>query len=116
MSERSCDVNEAMAAVSYLRTAFSGWSQLSDQQERAYLRLFRTCSPAELRQAIDELVMAGGGRRPAPADVGERVQMVRKAARLSAANAREPWPDVTPADVKRHLDAIRKQLTEKGAR
>jgi hypothetical protein len=84
--------DEALAALGYLRSAFGGWP-IPEAEERAHLRLFRTCTRAELVQAIDELVRVSD-RRPSPNDIAQRVRRVRRSARSAPApppDQETPW-------------------------
>lgn len=113
MTEHVCDSTEALAALAYLRSAFGGFG-IGDAEERVHLRLFRTCTTAELRQAIDELVQVAE-RRPSPNEVGQRVRMIRRQRARQPAE-HEPWPEVSPAEVARHIEECREILRAKGAR
>jgi len=98
----TCTSEESLAAVGYLARCFGGFS-IPDDETRAFLRLFVKFPPRAVRDAIDELVLRAQ-RRPSPNDVA---QVLRKRQPLPDTRNSEPLPDVSPDDVRRHLDAIR---------
>lgn len=110
-----CTSEQAISALGYLRQAFGGFS-IPEQEERAHLRLFGTCTPSELQEAFDELVTVTN-RRPSPNEVAQRVKQVRAGHRRQLVH--EPWTTPcgptcppgcrpsTPQAVKEHLDQIR---------
>lgn len=74
--------------------------------------LQRTVTLEEFGQALDIAVAQGGSQlanqpnqRPAVAEFAGIVNLVRRKRRTSASP--EPWPDVDPAEVRRHIAAIR---------
>ena len=98
----SCTSEQAIAALGYLRHSFGGYP-LSPEEERPYLRLFRTLEPTALRDAIDSLVRKAD-RRPSPNEIAAEV---RKSRPRVAPCPSEPPPDVDPEQVSRHIAAIK---------
>lgn len=93
MTDRVCTEDEAVEAVEYHRQCWGGFP-IPDPERRAFVRLFRTCTVTEVRTAIDDLVRVAD-RRPAPGDLGQRVRLIRRRARLEAIT--EPYGDAVPA-------------------
>lgn len=85
MSEVTCTVDEANAAVDYLRHAFGSWP-LPDQDRRAVRRTCLNYTKAEVIEAIDQLVRVAD-RRPSANDISQRILANRK---------RKPNPNAGP--------------------
>lgn len=103
----SCTSEQAIAALGYLRHSFGGYP-LSPEEERPYLRLFRTLEPAALRDAIDSLVRKAD-RRPSPNEIAAEV---RKNRPRVAPCPSEPVPDVTPEYVSEKVRELKGLLRQ----
>jgi hypothetical protein len=107
-----CSSEQAIEAIGYLERSFGGYP-ISEPDRRPYLRMFVTFAPSELARAIDDLARSGITRRPAPADIAAQIHKSRP--RPDTRNA-DPWPDVDPSSVSRHLDECRAILRRNGVR
>lgn len=104
----TCTSDQAIAALGYLRHSFGGYP-LSPEEERPYLRLFRTLAPVELRDAIDSLVRKAD-RRPSPNEIAAEIRKQRRAS-VAATCTREPWPEPSPEGAERvaaHIAEIKR--------
>ena len=101
----SCTSEQAIAALGYLRHSFGGYP-LSPEEERPYLRLFRTLEPTALRDAIDSLVRKAD-RRPSPNEIAAEV---RKSRPRVVARPSEPVPDVDPEYVSEKVRELKELL------
>ena len=94
------------------------YQPMSDGERTAWRRYLRDVNLEEFGQALDIAVAQGGSRlasqpnqRPAVAEFAGIVNLVRR--KQTLATSPEPWPEVDPDDVKRHIDECRRILAEK---
>lgn len=92
-----CDTNQAMAALTYLRSSFGSYA-IPEVEERSLLRTFRKFTASEVHEAIEHL--KGRGRRPSPDDIEAAVLAARRGAKRTGGPylAETPVEDLTPAD------------------
>lgn len=103
MSAEPCTIEQAEAALGYLTRCFGGY-KIPDDESRAFVRLFRNYTPAEVARAVDELVLKAD-RRPSPWEVATQLRG-RRPAVPDTRNA-EPWPASTPEAVSQHVAELR---------
>lgn len=97
------------------------YQPLADAERTAWKRYLRSVSLEDFGQALDIAVAQGGSRlasqpnqRPAVAEFAGIVNLVRR--KQASTPDPEPWPEVDPADVKRHIAECRAILAQKGMR
>lgn len=94
------------------------YQPMSDGERTAWRRYLGHVSLDEFGQALDIAVAQGGSRlasqpnqRPAVAEFAGIVNLVRR--KQTLVTSPEPWPRVSPEDVRRHIEKCRRILAEK---
>lgn len=111
IAEKTCTSEEAISAVGHIARCWGGFA-IPDDEKRAFMRLFVTYPPAAVGSAIDNLVRAAG-RRPSPADLGGELRRTLPAVRDTRPT--DPWPEITPENVSRHIAELRDILAGRKA-
>lgn len=92
--------------LEFLRYSFGGFP-LSDVEAHAYRVVFRSGTKAEVRRAIEELIVVTQ-HRPSPNDVAVRLRLLRRRDEPAPEPFPEPSPDVAAKWIARCRETLRK--------
>ncbi|HVX20915.1 MAG TPA: hypothetical protein VHB02_06190 [Acidimicrobiales bacterium] len=109
IDDHVCSSDEAISALRYLTRIFGGY-EMSEDDQRAYLKAFRRLGPNELQEAIHRLYEQSSAR-PLVAVIAEEARAVRR--QYASTVNPEPWPDVDPETTSRGIEHCRRLLAGK---
>lgn len=98
----------------------SSWQYQPMNDEEAWTRLLRLVTRPNFDSALDVALNSGFKRRPSAGEFGAIVSDLRARRQPAVRDTRnpEPWPEVTPDDVSRHVAACKSLVkpTQKGTK
>lgn len=111
----TCTPDDVTRLMAKLHADFGGWPY-GDDERREFAAMCRSFAAQDVSEAIGRLRNSGEhpDRLPRPAQVATVVQAIRAERRRAARETerREPWPEQTPAAVRRHVEALRQQFPQ----